>query len=326
MPEISVIVPVYKIEPYIRECIESILNQTFTDFELILVDDGSPDKCPQICDEYARKDNRVIVIHKQNGGLSSARNEGLDYVFANSSSKYISFIDGDDYIHQSFLMTHFEEISSCDLSICYYEKINEKDADFSNDPVEKTKSFILTSDDAWDFNFPDFSFVVSWNKLYRRDVFLGLRFPTGKNNEDGFILHWLMGKVNYIKVIPQKLYFYRFRHDSIMNMSDRESILSKHLNTIDICADRAKYFTFVKPNKKRMIESYNIAMSELKRYYFNLNNNKRLMACIRELKLVYKYNLKEKNIRFSFSSSFLFFAPRLYFSLRRVYVSFKKKV
>ena len=108
MSLISVIVPVYKVEPYLRECVDSILNQTFKDFELILVDDGSPDNCPAICDEYAKKDNRVMVIHKENGGLSSARNAGLSYVFTNSNSEYISFIDSDDYVDNNLF---FETIN-----------------------------------------------------------------------------------------------------------------------------------------------------------------------------------------------------------------------
>ena len=115
MSTISVIVPTYKVEPCLKECIDSVLNQTFTDFELVLVDDGSPDNCPKICDDYAKKDNRVIVIHKENGGISSARNAGLDYVFANSNSDYISFIDDDDYVDKIFLETLFKSIGSCQL-------------------------------------------------------------------------------------------------------------------------------------------------------------------------------------------------------------------
>ena len=100
---ISVIVPVYKVEKYIHRCVCSILNQTYTDFELILVDDGSPDNSGKICDEYAVKDNRIKVIHKDNGGLSSARNAGLDWVFEFSDSQFITFIDSDDYVDKNYL-------------------------------------------------------------------------------------------------------------------------------------------------------------------------------------------------------------------------------
>ena len=98
--KVSAIVPVYNVEKYIYRCVDSILNQTFSDFELILVDDGSPDNCPQICDEYAKKDSRIKVIHKENGGLSSARNAGLDI----ASGEWISFIDSDDWIHKDYLL------------------------------------------------------------------------------------------------------------------------------------------------------------------------------------------------------------------------------
>ena len=103
MPTISVIVPVYKVEPYLNRCVDSILRQTYQDFELILVDDGSPDRCGEICDEYARQDSRVHVIHKENGGLSDARNAGIDWVEANSDSQWLIFADSDDWVHPELL-------------------------------------------------------------------------------------------------------------------------------------------------------------------------------------------------------------------------------
>ena len=122
MPLVSVIVPVYKVELYLRRCVDSILAQTFCDFELILVDDGSPDNCGSICDEYASKDSKIHVIHQKNGGLSAARNAGIDWVFANSDSKYISFIDSDDWVHEKYLEllvkaieTNHDDFSQCAL-------------------------------------------------------------------------------------------------------------------------------------------------------------------------------------------------------------------
>src|SRR5574344_122915 len=96
---VSIIVPVYKVEPYLKRCLDIILNQTYKNIEIILVDDGSPDKCPQICDEYAKKDNRIIVIHQENGGLSAARNTGLDI----AKGEYISFVDSDDWVHLQYI-------------------------------------------------------------------------------------------------------------------------------------------------------------------------------------------------------------------------------
>ena len=124
MKIISVIVPVYKVEKFIHRCIYSILAQTFKDFELILVDDGSPDNCGKICDEYALKDNRIHVIHKENGGLSDARNAGIDWAFANSNSEWITFIDSDDWIHPKYLEALYNAVkkSGCEISICGFEE------------------------------------------------------------------------------------------------------------------------------------------------------------------------------------------------------------
>ena len=115
MPLISVIVPIYNVEPYIHKCIDSIVSQTFADFELILVDDGSPDNCGKICDEYAKKDSRVHVIHKKNGGLASARNAGIDV----AKGKYISFVDSDDYLDIDFLSAYYNAINDRDVDIVH---------------------------------------------------------------------------------------------------------------------------------------------------------------------------------------------------------------
>ena len=119
---ISVIVPVYKVEKYIHRCVDSILTQTFTDFELILVDDGSPDNCGIICDEYALKDNRIHVIHKENGGLSDARNAGIDWAFENSNSEWLTFIDSDDWVHPKYFeaMVRAAQIYRTEIAICNY--------------------------------------------------------------------------------------------------------------------------------------------------------------------------------------------------------------
>ena len=100
---VSIVVPVFKVEQYLSRCVDSILNQTFKDFELILVDDGSPDKCGQMCDEYAKTDNRIHVIHKKNGGLSDARNAGIEWCIENSNSEWVTFIDSDDWVHPQYL-------------------------------------------------------------------------------------------------------------------------------------------------------------------------------------------------------------------------------
>ena len=117
MPQISVIVPVYKVELYIRRCIDSILAQTFSDYELILVDDGSPDKCGAVCDEYAKQDNRIHVLHQENAGLSVARNTGIDWTFSHSDSKWLTFIDSDDWVHPRYLEALFLAVQKTGLPL-----------------------------------------------------------------------------------------------------------------------------------------------------------------------------------------------------------------
>ena len=143
MAKISVIVPVYNVEKYIHKCLDSILKQTFTDFELILVDDGSPDNCGNICDEYAKKDNRIFVVHKKNGGLSAARNSGIDWAFQNSDSEFITFIDSDDTIAENYLekfmnaMDNNADIVSCKLNF-FIEETQKSETDGCFDtPAER---------------------------------------------------------------------------------------------------------------------------------------------------------------------------------------------
>jgi len=145
MANISVIVPVYKVEAFLSRCVESILAQTYRDFELILVDDGSPDGCGVLCDGYARRDSRVHVIHQENGGLSAARNTGIDWVFANSVSRWIAFVDSDDWVHPDFLKVLYEtaEKTACKLSVCdYFRTAGE---DFPVQPDGEARK--LSSDD-----------------------------------------------------------------------------------------------------------------------------------------------------------------------------------
>lgn len=216
MPEISVIVPVYKVEPYLRRCVDSILGQTFTDFEVILVDDGSPDACPAICDEYAGKDERVRVIHQENGGLSAARNAGLDWVFSNSDSRWISFVDSDDWVHPRFLeYLHRAAVeNNVQISICTYKKMSEFKPDDSDIVYEAT---LKTSYQVYEYLENGLIFTLAWNKLYSKNLFCGQRYPVGKISEDTFVTYKLLYKCNYIAYIEHPLYFYYVNQDSITN-------------------------------------------------------------------------------------------------------------
>lgn len=215
MPEISVIVPVYKVEPYLRRCVDSILAQTFSDIEVILVDDGSPDGCPAICDEYAWLDKRVKVIHQKNGGLSAARNAGLDWVFANSDSQWISFVDSDDWVHPQFLeYLHRAAVeSNVEISMCNVQKVSE----FAiTDKINVYDGYSI--ENAMDFYSKQYFLGTSaWNKLYKRNIFLKARYPVGKLFEDAFLTYRLLYQAEDIAYIDNKLYYYYKNENSIMH-------------------------------------------------------------------------------------------------------------
>ena len=203
MPVISVIVPIYKVEKYLRECIDSILDQSFSDFELILVDDGSPDHCPQICDDYKQMDNRIIVIHKENGGLSSARNAGLDYVFSNSDSKYITFVDSDDYVHKQYLECLLSGINESYAQIVV-TKCLENVLDCSNRNPSKIPYLIKDKTECFDMlNCKNAAIVVAWGKLFSKSIFNNIRFPNGYIHEDEFIVHKIIFGANKICFIDE---------------------------------------------------------------------------------------------------------------------------
>lgn len=205
MPIISVIVPVYNVEPYLNRCVDSILEQTFTDFELILVDDGSPDHCPIICDRYAEKDKRVHVIHQENNGLSSARNTGIDWVFANSDSQWISFVDSDDWVHPEYLERLLNAAVENDVavSICSYAETEGE-----NPVINTAKLFpkVWTPDNY--FVEHNVNAVVAWGKIYQKKCFEKIRYPKGKIHEDEFITHQILFKFEKIAVIEAPLYAY----------------------------------------------------------------------------------------------------------------------
>lgn len=184
---ISVVVPVYKVEKYLDECIESIVGQSFQDFELILVDDGSPDRCGEICDEWAARDGRIKVVHKENGGLSEARNTGIE----RSTGQWLSFVDSDDLLERDMLQTLYTLAVSndADIACCNYVQIEEENV---QKKVNSVKPGVLTPKQYWEqlFSSKNWAYYnVAWNKLYRRTLFDTVRYPAGKINEDIYVVH-----------------------------------------------------------------------------------------------------------------------------------------
>lgn len=212
-PLISVIIPVYKVEQYIRKCVDSVIEQTYDNLEIFLVDDGSPDKCGEICDEYARKDKRIIVIHKENGGLSDARNVALDV----ATGDYVMFVDSDDWIKKE----------TCDFLIRTIQKQSVDIVCFGLAeilPSGKIAKYIKAEHSRFLTKSEAIRLLVSygggvgnyaWNKIYSRHLFEDVRYPKGKIYEDNGTTYKLFHKANAIYVIDKVCYNYQLRSTSI---------------------------------------------------------------------------------------------------------------
>ena len=212
-PEISIIVPVYQVEKYLSECIDSILAQTFTDFELILVDDGSPDNCPALCDAAAKRDSRVRVIHKQNGGVSTARNAGLDAAQGN----WIAFVDSDDTVEPEYLEKMHKAVleTGADFAICSSQCIDETGKTLAGGEHRLLNEFLPQEEVLRRMVVSDFQ--VPWNKLYRRKQLENLRYPENKAFEDTCLMPVIYARAASACGVWDFLYNYRIVTGSAMH-------------------------------------------------------------------------------------------------------------
>lgn len=233
-PLISVIVPVYKVEAYLDKCISSIVNQTYTNLEIILVDDGSPDNCPAICDVWEKKDSRIKVIHKENGGLSDARNAGI----AIASGEHIGFVDSDDYIAPEMYQLLYERMiaDGSDIAACGVEMVWE----------DGTPGRMLTRCGNYRLNHQDAMLAIIqetylkqpvWYKLYKTNLIRDIIFPVGKYHEDVFWSYQAVARARQVSVIDTPCYFYTQRSGSIMG--DGYSL--KRLDALEAKALRSSF-------------------------------------------------------------------------------------
>ena len=212
MSRITVIIPVYKVESYLRRCVDSILSQTFSDFDIILIDDKSPDQCGVICEEYKMNDPRINVIHhKENLGLSAARNSGIDWAMNNSDSQWITFVDSDDWVTPIYLEALYEAVQGYGISVCRYIK-----TDGSTISSEITYT-VLYKNTVESFQRPSEITSVAGGKLYLKDLFIVVRYPIGKLHEDEFVTYRLLFQFEIIPFIPQQLYNYYTNPDGIIH-------------------------------------------------------------------------------------------------------------
>lgn len=235
MPKISVVVPIYKVEKYLRHCVDSILSQTFTNFELILVDDGSPDDCGKICDEYAKTDKRIVVIHQENGGLSDARNTGIEWALANSDSEWLTFVDSDDWIDKNFLKILLNMVlkNGVDVGVCNFSRISDVTE------TEIKEEYIAQK---WNveefFTQKNLNFTVAWGKLYKKSLLSAIRYPKGKIHEDEFVTYKLLFRCPYIMFTEAPLYNYFVNSESIMGTT----WTPKHLVALEAFEERLVFF------------------------------------------------------------------------------------
>lgn len=212
-PLISVIIPVYNVFPYLKICVESVLKQTYSELEVILVDDGSTDQSGVLCDEFAETDQRIRVLHCENQGVSVARNSGLEIM----TGEYVAFVDSDDFIAEEYLQILYDRLiqDDTDMVVAGYQKFSDgKTPDMNDDSrghwiynQEQVKKLMLGR------KLP----MYTHGKLYKADLFRDIRFPIGRLYED-FIMTWeILKKIDSVSVVKKKMYFYRQREGSIVN-------------------------------------------------------------------------------------------------------------
>ncbi|MGC4429860.1 glycosyltransferase family 2 protein [Streptococcus suis] len=239
-PLISIIVPVYNVENYLDECIQTVLAQTYSNWELLLINDGSTDSSGTICDDYAKGDERIRVIHKNNGGLSDARNAGID----NCTGEYITFLDSDDGIREDFLETCLTTAIQHDVDIVighfFIWDENQQTFYYFVEQSQKDTIELISAQEAlnrqvvWK-NFNTAPFVVAWGKVFKTTLFNTIRFPKGKVFEDEYTIHKALLKSDSVALINKEFYMYRRHGNSIMTS---DFSLSKVLNNIEALEER----------------------------------------------------------------------------------------
>ena len=225
---ISVVIPVYNVAKYLSACLDSVINQTYQNLEIIIVDDGSTDISPSICDEYAKKDERITVIHKKNGGLSDARNAGIDI----AKGEYITFIDSDDLVAIDMVDYLYKCLieNNTDMSTCLSADIDEDGRYISSNEPERSAIIDGGSENCMKAFLTNAKFkTVAWGKLYRFSMFSDVRYPKGKYHEDVFTTYKLVAKCKSITIGGEFKYFYRNRSESMMTLSFKPS----HMDAIE---------------------------------------------------------------------------------------------
>lgn len=295
---VSIVVPIYDVEKYLEKCIESIRHQTYKNLEIILVDDGSPDNCPKICDEFTKKDKRIKVFHKINGGLSDARNYGIE----RANGKYICFVDSDDFVANDYIYTLLGLIKKYKtrVSVVDFEMINGEDLN-TKQICKEVKDYNLNQDQAIRELLKKNSIGdYAWNKMYERSLFSNVRFPSGKKMEDMGTTYKIFSMIDFIAVSKQKKYFYVQRKNSILH-----SLNKKFYNDKFYLANERFYYLKEKyPNLK---ENFHFAFQTCMECYPYLDKEN-LNNCEITLKILLKNKGNMiKNINWKLRIKYIFY-------------------
>lgn len=247
--KISIIVPFYNVEPFARRCIDSILNQTYKNLEIILIDDGSPDKCGEICDEYAKRDKRIKVVHQENKGLCSARNKGLSL----ATGEYIGFVDSDDWINEDMYEYLLDGLvkNEADISVCgYYRAVDGEE--LKENKVDR--KYIFNNNQAIVNLVSTFKIRgFFWNKLFKKDIFNEIKFPEGIYYEGTYLMHIILGKINKIVVLPSAKYYYYYFKESATKIKTPEKQLDYVNNLIKRYNDLYREYEELIPKMRKEI-------------------------------------------------------------------------
>ncbi|TQS74120.1 glycosyltransferase [Ornithinibacillus gellani] len=317
-PHISIIVPVYNLKSLLPRCVESILAQTFTDFELILVNDGSTDGSGNLCERYAEQDKRIRVIHKENGGVASSRNIGLQA----ASGAYIGFVDNDDHIHPAMFETLYRQAKTddADMVICDYIKLleDEQSMETQVDPNAVVEHFDSTAALQQLYEPNAITYIVPWNKLYKKHLFNDITYEHGFICDDETVIHQLLYRCRKVSYIQKGLYYYVQRNDSQSQIVLKKEILQgvyayknrevffrklkeKNLHQLALLAFEERFFRFYIFAKSTLPD----AQSELKKMKRTFNRS-----------LFFLWLHREMGWRKKIMCTLFFIHPSLYEMLR----------
>lgn len=291
---ITIVVPVYKVEKYLSRCVDSILKQTHKDWQLLLVDDGSPDNCPKLCEKYAEEDSRIFVIHQNNGGLSAARNTGINWFYEQNNSDYITFVDSDDWLHPQYLEILLKGVIENDvkISVCNYKRDDSNEKEYlDNTDYELTNPEDFLVNHSWQYNYSPF-------KLYHKSVFTDVRFPVGKNFEDTFTTYKVLHKCKKIAYTGLQLYYYFLNEQGISHSPWKPS----ELVIFDAMQEQMKFYK-EKGLKKAYEKEFQLFVHhhayQIVRIKQNKKDFKKNKAILKDIKKTLRKYLKENKDKFN---------------------------